>query len=62
MNVGCQNENLFDNTVMEFPKAGFWIIHVVAPLLVFILGMRFAFRHAPLPFVSYRILRRVMRR
>lgn len=63
MNVDCrQNKNLFDNTVMEFPRTGFWIIHGVASLLVFVLGMRFAFRHAPLPFVAYRILRRVMRR
>jgi|GEM_PF-938976 hypothetical protein len=62
MNLGRQYENLFDDTIMKFPGSCFWIIHVIVSLLFFILGMRFAFRRAPLPFVAYRILRRVMRK
>lgn len=58
--MSCQNGNLFDDTALEFPKTGFWILHVIASFLFFVLGMRFAFRRAPLPFVAYRILRRVM--
>lgn len=60
--MGIRHENFIDDTVMEFPRGGFWVIHVIASFIFFILGMRFAFRRAPLPFVAYRILRRLIRK
>ena len=62
MKLGCQHENWFDDTTIEFPRYGFWIIHVISCIVIFAMGMRFALRRIPLPFVAYRLLRRMMHR
>jgi len=48
-----------DDTAIEFPRAGFWLIHAVGAALVFFWGVRFAVRRAPLPIMVYRFLRRL---
>lgn len=60
--MGCRHDNWIDDTTMEFPRLGFWIIHVISSILLFGLGMRFALRRAPIPFVVFRLLRRMMHR
>ncbi|AIF51044.1 hypothetical protein UFO1_1493 [Pelosinus sp. UFO1] len=60
MNLGRQHENWIDDTVLEFPRTMFWMIHVIGTVIIFILGMRFAFNRAPVPMVAYRLLRRLM--
>jgi len=62
MKLGCQHENWFDDTTMEFPRFGFWVIHVISCIVLFVLGMRFALRRVPLPFVAYRLLCRMIHR
>ena len=62
MIVSYRHRNWLDDTTMEFPRFGFWIIHIISCIVLFVLGMRFALRRAPLPFVAYRLLRRIMRR
>lgn len=62
MKLGCRHENWLDNTTMEFPRLGFWVVHAISIFVVFVLGMRYAVRRAPLPFVAYRLLRRMMHR
>lgn len=60
MNLGRQHENWIDDTVLEFPRTMFWMIHVIGTVIIFILGMRFAFNRVPVPMVAYRLLRRLM--
>lgn len=60
INLGRQNDNWIDDTVLEFPRTWFWITHVIGALAIFILGMRFAIQRAPIPMVAYRLLRRVL--
>jgi hypothetical protein len=60
MNLGRQRENWIDDTALEFPRTGFWIIHVIGTVMIFILGMKFAFHKAPVPMIAYRLLRRLM--
>lgn len=60
MKLGCRHGNWLDDTTMEFPQSGFWIIHVISGIALFALGMRFAIRRAPLPFVAYRMLSRMI--
>ncbi len=60
MNLGRQRENWIDDTALEFPRTGFWIIHVIGAVMIFILGMKFAFHKAPAPMIAYRLLRRLM--
>ncbi|SFM31395.1 hypothetical protein [Pelosinus propionicus] len=60
--MGRRHKNCIDDTVLEFPRALFWIIHVIGPMFIFILGMRFAIQRAPVPMVAYRLLRRLMDR
>lgn len=57
--MGQYNENWIDDTPMEFPRAGFWVTHILGIALVFMLGMRFAVRRAPLSIMAYRLLRRL---
>lgn len=53
--MGYYNENMVDDTIFEFPKVGFWAIHILGGMLLFWLGMRFAFFRLPIPIVLYRI-------
>ena len=44
----------------EYPTANFYLLQILGGLVVFILGMRFAIRRAPLwPLVLYRLFRRM---
>jgi hypothetical protein len=60
--MGFYKKNWTDDSTLEFPHAGFWIFHIVGPILIFIWGMRFAMRHVPLPFLGYRFLRKLVKR
>jgi len=62
MKLGHQHENWIDDTVLEFPQFWFWMIHVMGAVMLFVLGMRFAFRRAPAPIVAYRLLRTLLHR
>lgn len=57
----CRN-NWMDDTAIEFPRAGFWIIHVIGAVVIFFLGMRFAARRAPLSIMAYRLIRSFLHR
>lgn len=58
----CHNHNWMDNTTFEFPRTGFWLFHIIGGAALFIMGMRFAMRRAPLSFAAYRFLRMLTRR
>lgn len=60
--MGFYKKNWLDDTILDFPHAGFWIVHILGPVLIFIWGMRFAMHHAPLPFLGYRFLRKLVKR
>ncbi|WP_378956444.1 hypothetical protein [Pelosinus sp. sgz500959] len=60
--MSCQQNHLFDNNALALPRFFLWGIHVISSVLFFYLGMRFTLRHAPLPFLAYRLLRRMMHR
>jgi len=60
--MGNRNENFIDDTTFEFPRAGFWAVHAIGAAALFLAGMRFAVRRAPLPIVAYRAMRSLMRR
>ncbi len=55
--MGYYNDNWVDDTILEFPKCGFWLVHILGFLLLFSLGMRFAIRRVPLAIVAYRFLK-----
>lgn len=55
--MGYRKKNWIDDTGFEFPRTGFWIIHVAGSLLLFLMGMRFAARRAPLPVILFRLLK-----
>lgn len=55
--MGYYNDNLVDDTVLEFPKIGFWILHVLGTILLLWLGMCFAVRRVPLAIIAYRLLK-----
>ena len=46
-----------DGTALEFPRAGFWLVHIVGAFALFFLGMRFAVRRAPMSLIAYRVLK-----
>lgn len=54
--MSCHDENVLDGTTLEFPRAGFWAMHMIGAGLLFGLGMRYASRHEPLPFRLVRML------
>ena len=62
MNLGRQHKSCIDDTVLAFPRSLFWLIHVIGPVIIFVLGMRFAIQRAPVSMVAYRLLRRLMER
>ena len=62
MELGCRHENWLDDTTMEFPRFGFWIIHLVGFIILFVMGMRFALRRVPFPFKVYRLLNKIISR
>lgn len=55
--MSCRHNNLIDDTTFEFPRTGFWIVHIMGSLFLVLLGMRLAVRRAPLPIIAYRILK-----
>lgn len=55
--VGQYHDNIVDDTTLEFPRTGFWLIHILGGVLIFFMGMRFAVRRAPLSLMAYRFLR-----
>lgn len=59
--MGCYHDNWVDDTTIEFPRTGFWIIHAIGAAAIFFMGMRFAVRRIPLPLMTYRMVRRLMR-
>ena len=62
MKLGCQHGNWLDDTTLEFPRFGFWIIHVISCIIIFVLGMKFVLGRVPLPFLAYRLLHRMIHR
>lgn len=59
--MGMKNRNLIDDTTLEFPQAGFWIIHVLGTFFLLFVGMHLVFRRAPLPLVALSRLLRAIR-
>jgi len=57
----CRPKNMIDGTTFEFPGTGFWLVHVLGAMLIFIWGMRYAVRRAPFPIIGYRFLKMLMR-
>jgi hypothetical protein len=55
--VGHYRANCIDDTPVEFPRPGFWLVHILGTALIFMLGMRFAVRRAPLSIMAYRVMR-----
>jgi hypothetical protein len=45
-----------DNS-LEFPHGGFWFVHIIGIFALFIMGMRFAVRRAPIPIMLFRFFR-----
>lgn len=60
--MGQYHENWIDDTPLEFPRTGFWIVHVIGVVMLFALGMRFAVHRAPLSIMAYRFMRMLRRR
>lgn len=55
--MSCHHNNLIDDTTLEFPRTGFWIVHAIGAFFLVLLGMRLAVRRAPLPIIAYRLLK-----
>lgn len=55
--MSCRHKNLVDDTTMEFPRTGFWIVHVLGAMFLVSLGMRLAVRRMPLPIIAYRLFK-----
>ncbi|MDR7868169.1 MAG: hypothetical protein RIN56_15335 [Sporomusaceae bacterium] len=62
ISVGQYHENWIDDTPLEFPRTGFWIVHLFGAVMLFILGMRFAVHRAPLSIMAYRFMRMLRQR
>lgn len=60
--MGQYHENWVDDTTLEFPRTGFWLLHVIGAVAIFFLGMRFAVRRAPLSLMAYRFMKMLMHR
>ncbi len=60
--MGHNHENWVDDTTLEFPRTGFWLLHVIGAVAVFMLGMRFAVHRAPVSIMAYRLLRMLRHR
>lgn len=49
-------DSLTKEMTWNFPNSGFWFLHTVAPVVIFMLGVRFAARRAPvLPLLAFRL-------
>lgn len=59
--MGFYNDNIFDDTTFEFPRTGFWLIHLLGASIVFYMGMRFALRKCPFSRLGYRLVRMFIR-
>lgn len=59
--MGIRHENWIDDTIWEFGRFGFWLVHLIGFGALFCMGMRFAVRRAPVPIVLYRMLRSVLK-
>ena len=51
----CDHRNLLKDTMFEFPRPGFWMVHAFGGLLLLLFGMRLAVRRAPIPIIAYRL-------
>ncbi|MBP2649756.1 MAG: hypothetical protein H6Q74_581 [Firmicutes bacterium] len=60
--MGQYNENWVDGTTLKFPRAGFWGVHLIGAVVIFLLGMRFSVRRAPFPIIAYKILKMLAHR
>jgi lipid-A-disaccharide synthase-like uncharacterized protein len=45
------------NTVLKFPRAAFWIVHIFGSLFLILFGLRLALKKAPLPIIAYRLIK-----
>lgn len=45
--MGFYHDSWLDDTTMEFPRMGFWLLHIFGTMAVFYLGMRFAMHRYP---------------
>ncbi|MCE5285735.1 MAG: hypothetical protein LLG02_07800 [Pelosinus sp.] len=57
----CFHKRSMDDS-LEFPHGGFWFVHIIGIVALFIMGMRFAVRRAPFPIMVYRFFRMLGRR
>lgn len=60
--MGIRQKNWVDDTMWEFGRPAFWLIHALGAGTLFFLGMRYAMRRVPVPIVMYRMLRSVLSR
>ncbi|MBP2662443.1 MAG: hypothetical protein H6Q71_391 [Firmicutes bacterium] len=51
------HRNVFDDTTLEFPRIGFWLVHVLGGMFLVLIGMRMAVRRAPIPLIAYRLFK-----
>lgn len=51
-----------DDGAFGISRTGFWLLHIIVGAGLFLLGMRFAMRRAPLSIMAYRLLRVLNRR
>lgn len=58
--MGCRRKkNIFSRN--ESVGAGVWLLHILSAILVFIWGIRFAIRRAPLSIVGYRLFKMLLK-
>ncbi|CQR74190.1 hypothetical protein SOV_23170 [Sporomusa ovata DSM 2662] len=55
----CDHRNLLKNTSLEFPRTGFWMVHVLGAMFLVLFGMRLAVRNASIPIIAYRLFKRL---
>lgn len=55
--MSCYRNNSTDISAFEFPRTGFWIVHILGGLFFISLGMRLAVRKAPIPLLVYRLFK-----
>lgn len=59
--MGCRRRNFIDGTTFEFPGAGFWLLHIISIVCIFMWGMRYAIKRAAFPIIGYRFLKMLLR-
>ena len=51
-------ENMFDETTLEYPRTGFWLVHIIGTLAIFGLGLKMGLRRrSSFPGMAFNVLR-----